>query len=94
MSYSFSLSAPTKAAAKAAVAAKLAEVVASQPSHAHDEAQAQAAADAFIDLVPDSDTHDVAVSVHGSVSWRGTYPTDFEVVGASVGVSASLKTRD
>lgn len=93
MSYSFNVRAATKVEAKNNVATELAKVVANQPTHAHDQAQAQAAADAFIDLLPDDDAKDVSVSVNGSMGWSGTYPTDHVFTSASVGVYAMLTTR-
>ena len=95
MSYSFSFRAADKAAAKAKVAEELAKVVASQEVHKHDQAQAQAAADSFIDALgsdegrKDADGKDlpvreIAVSVHGSIWQR-----DGQTQATSVGVSAS-----
>jgi len=69
MSYSFNINAASKAAAKSSVAAELEKVVQSQPVHAADRAAAQAAADAFIDLLDDGDERPIAVSVSGSVSY-------------------------
>lgn len=87
MSYSFNVIAGTKAEAKAKVAAKLAEVVAQQPIHALERDQAQATADAFIDLAPDRPEMDLSVSLHGSVGWSGTYPDAYEVTHISCGTS-------
>lgn len=85
MSYSFNVRAADKAAACAAVAAELEKVVASQPIHEHDVAQAQAAADAFIDLVGEVAGLELSVSVNGSV-----YTVDGVFRGASVGVNVGL----
>jgi hypothetical protein len=91
MSYSFVVRAADKAEAKTMVAAELAKVTETQPAHAADQAQAQAAADAFIDLLVDDASMDVRVNVHGSVSWLFEKPPT--LIGASVGVSASLIAR-
>jgi hypothetical protein len=94
MSYSFNIRAASKAAAKAAVAAKMAEVVQNQPSHAHDQAQTLAAANAFIDLVADDDKKDLSVSVNGSVGWSGNFGVDHVFTGVGVGVSVYYVTRE
>lgn len=91
MSYSFIVRAADKADALRQVAAELAKVEEAQPIHAVDRAQAEAAAAAFIALLPDDDTKGVQVNVHGSVSWTGTDVSI--IIGASVGVSASLMEK-
>lgn len=64
-----------------------------QSCHQRDQAQAQAAADAFIDLLVDDDTKDVVVSMNGSLmgKWTGTDVTTIE--GAAVSVSAHLVAK-
>jgi hypothetical protein len=94
MSYSFNIRAATKTAAKAAVAIKMAEVVSNQPSHALDQAQALATANAFIDLLPDNEAMDLSVSVNGSVGWTGSYGGDHVFTAASIGVSAYFVTKE
>lgn len=94
MSYSFGARAASKSAIKVLLATKFAEVLANQPSHAGDMAQAEAAANAFVDVLPDDDTKDVSVSVNGSVGWRGTWGVDHVVTSANFGVSANLVTRE
>lgn len=86
MSYSFSVSGESKADAKAKVAEELAKVVVAQPAHKADQAQAQAAADAFIDtlLVPIEEGAGVSVSVNGSLWTEGDI-----VRQASVSVTAN-----
>lgn len=93
MSYSFSVRAATKAEAKSKVAEELAKVVQAQPIHAADQAQAQAAADAFIDLISDDETKDLQVSVYGSVAWN---PTEAEpnLTSAGIGVNACLCAKE
>lgn len=93
MSYSFNLRAATKAALVAAVAAQLDAVVAGQPCHAADRAQAQAAAESFINVIPDDDTRDASLSMSGSLSgvWTGN---GLEVIrGVQLSVSAGLVDR-
>ena len=93
MSYSFQVRGATKAAVKLLVAAKLVEAVAAQACHERDQAQAQAAADAFIDLVVDDETKDIAVACSGSLTgqWKDTDVVRIE--GASFSVHASLLNR-
>lgn len=73
MSYSFNVRAATKALAKQAVTKELVKVVAAQPAHSVDALQAAAAAHAYIDLLDDSDTRHIVVTVAGSLSgnWVG-----------------------
>ena len=69
MSYSFNVRAADKAAARAAVAAELDKVVEAQPLHSIDRIHAEAAADAFLDLIGDpGEGQEVSVSVNGSVA--------------------------
>lgn len=89
MSYSFSFRAAGKAEAKAVVANNLAAVVKAQTIHEHDHAQVQAAADAFIDLMPDlPEGKVVSVAVNG---WLST--TSSGVTGVSVGVSVGFADK-
>lgn len=90
MSYSFSVKAASKAEALAKVDAELNKVVAGQPMHAADSAQASAAATAFVAILQEpSETQVVCVSVNGSLSWDG----NAVVTSASVGVYASLLVK-
>lgn len=93
MSYSFQTKSSSKAEAKQKVFAELKKVVESQPIHAADVLQAQAVADAFIDLLADGEENmDVNVNVNGSLGWRGH--VDEPVIGsANVGVSAYFSLR-
>ena len=72
------------------VAAQLDQVVANQPIHKADRAQAQAAAEAFLGVLPDDASgKDFYLSVSGSVSW-----TDGSVITAArLNVSASLAAK-
>ena len=94
MSYSFQVRGATKAAALTLVAAQLDAVVAFQPVHAADRAQALATAEAFVNLLPDCDAKDVSVSVNGYVMGQWDKSDLVELSGASVGVSASLVNRE
>lgn len=88
MSYSFSVTAPSKAEAKEKIAAEFDKILASQPVHAADRASAQAAAEAFVDVLSGpADGEEIAVTVNGYVSLRA----EGEFTGASVGVTASVR---
>jgi hypothetical protein len=89
MSYSFNVRAANKAEAKAKVARQLAAVVETQPIHAADKDQAQAAAEAFIDLLHDDEGMEVNVVVNGSLGWRGQIDSP-EFSSSNVSVSAYL----
>jgi hypothetical protein len=90
MSYSFSVKAATKAEAKQKVAEQFDVVVNGQPIHAADRDAAQAAANAFIDILGEpTEAEQVSVSVNGYVSWRG----ENNFVGANVSVGASLASK-
>jgi hypothetical protein len=88
MSYSFSARGSTKEEASENVAAELATVVNGQPVHAADQEAAQAAADAFIDLLRDDDTQDIAVAMSGWVQ-----STDDGLSQTNVAVTASLTPK-
>jgi hypothetical protein len=89
MSYSFSVRGTTKAETIEKLIAEFDKVVESKPIHLSDRAQAQAAAEAFLDIVPENvDGKDLYISVSGSVGWSGTLSID--VISASVIISASL----
>jgi hypothetical protein len=88
MSYSFSAKGANKAEASAKVAEELAKVVLAQPVHAADQVQAQAATDAFINLLADDEAQDVVVSVNGSL-----WSTDAGILQSSVTVNAALANR-
>lgn len=95
MSYSFTIRAATKALAAAAVAAELAKVAASQPVHKADQAQAQTAAEGFINVLKDDEAQDVCVTVNGSVGWRAVGDDERqEFTAAAVSVSAYLTVRE
>jgi hypothetical protein len=85
MSYSFSARGATKAEVMKQITTELDKVVAAQPIHAADRAQAQSVADAFLAIIPAIADKDFYVSVSGSVGWGG----DKAITSASVNVSAS-----
>lgn len=87
MSYSFSVTASTKALAVEQVCSKFDEVVVAQPNHVVDKDAAIAAAKSFVDLLREPSEFDqVSVSVSGYLSWNS--PDEF--VGANVAISASV----
>lgn len=91
MSYSFSIVAASLAMASTAVAVELDNVLESQPIHAADREQAEAAANAFIDLLEEpGENEEVVVNVSGSVS----RPADAEkFTHASVSVNAYVRQK-
>ncbi len=95
MSYSFTVRAPTKADALARVTTELIDVVARQPIHTADCEQAKAAAEAFLDILPEAnDKQDFYLSVSGSVGWRGSPGTpEYALTSAGVSVSASFANK-
>ena len=89
MSYSFTIHAKSKGEAKAGVSAKLAEVCQSQPAHQRDRAAAQAAANAFIDvLVEPMDKEMVNVHMTGALGWREKDQYTSGSVSVNVGITA------
>jgi hypothetical protein len=91
MSYSFSVSAASKADAKSKVAERMAEIVASQPNHKVDQDAAVSAANAFIDVLHDPEEgQQVNVSMSGSVGWKGGDTPSY--THASTNVSATIGT--
>ncbi len=95
MSYSFGVRGATKDEVMAKVAAELDQVVSNQSMHSADRAQAEAAAKAFVDVVPDGDDDkEFYVSVSGSVGWRGTLGVDAVITSSSVNVSVSLVAKE
>lgn len=90
MSYSFRKFAPNRQELMDKVNQELNNVVMAQPVHARDCAQAAAAAEAFLAIVPDPAEGQVfCIDMHGSVSYK--YDSEKneigETAGASVGVS-------
>lgn len=90
MSYSFSVTAATKAEAKEKIAEEFDKVLASQPVHQVDRATTQAAAEAFVDMLVDpNEDQQVSVSVNGWVGWRA----EGEFTSASGSVTASITAK-
>lgn len=95
MSYSFAVRGTNKTEAKAAVAAEFDKVEVAQRCHVQDRAQAQAAAFAFIDILPDDDTRDVRVSCNGSLSGTWVEGNDMtNITAANFGIYANLADRE
>lgn len=91
MSYSISAKAATKSLLLAALASKMAEVVASQPVHAADQAQALSAAESFVSLMPETppDGKAFTASMNGSIT-----TTDDQPISVSVGFNAYFTDAD
>lgn len=89
MSYSFSVRGKNKADAKQQIVQQLASVVQSQPMHAKDAPQAQAAAFAFVDTLPDDPNKDVTASVSGYLSWSGDSSAP-DIQTANFSITAAL----
>lgn len=88
MSFSFTTTSASKAAARVAVAEQFGGVATSQPVHARDQETVLNAASASIDtLVDPGEGECVHVSVAGYLSWRA----EGEFTGASVSVTASIR---
>lgn len=89
MSYSFSVTAASKADAKAGVEVEFDKVAAEQPAHASDKPAVLANSAVVIDSLTDDDTKDVMVSCSGFVNRLSASL----VQGNSVCVSAVLMAR-
>lgn len=92
MSYSFCIVAASLAVASTAVAVELDKVTESQPIHAADREQAEAAATAFINLLEEpGENQEVVVNVSGSIS---RWPAEAEKFSsASVSVNAYIRQK-
>lgn len=89
MSYSFQVSAPTKADAKAQIVEKFAEVLVAQPSHKVDVEAATACAHAMVDVLHDDDSEGVRVACNGSLSGTWANGSDLSrITSASCTVTA------
>lgn len=91
MTYAFTVKAATKDDAKSQIAAWFEKVVQAQPAHKREQAQALAAAGAFIDLVePDFGGRNLQVHLNGRVvgPWAGKDVAS--VQGIAFTVSAGL----
>jgi len=91
MSYSFSMSAPTKEDAIRQIEEKFAGVVESQPSHAADKEAAVTAAQALVGIVSDPpESSEILVAMHGSLSWNFVPEM---ITAASVSIVISLRAK-
>lgn len=91
MSFSFTVTAASKAEALVKIEEQFASVVQSQPTHAADQQTVTAAAAASVNtLVDPSETEVVYVSVSGSLGWRG----EGEFTSASLSVTASIRPAE
>lgn len=92
MSYSFSVTADSKAEVATKVADEFAKVVEGQPAHEADRQAAQAAVEAMVGVLADPGSAEcVYVSVSGSLSWRDGEQKVF--TNASVSVTAYLTEK-
>lgn len=90
MSYSFGITAPTKAEAKEKVRVSMANVVATQPVHSADEKQVVESAHRFIDILPEpKEGQHVVVSMNGYVTWAGVLGADENPVIVSISSTCS-----
>lgn len=90
MSYSFSVTASAKDEAKQKIGEQFDTVLAGQPVHSVDRDAAQAAAEAFVDVLHDpAANEEIRVSVSGSVGWR----SEGVFTHSNVSVSAILATK-
>jgi hypothetical protein len=97
MSYSFSIRAASKADALTKVQEQFKEVVRQQPVHVQDFEGALDAVDAYLGMLMTDDTRDVAVSVHGSVSYQweaGVNEAQVALSSVSLGISAYLVAKE
>lgn len=94
MSYSFNAKAGSKTELLEAVKSKLAEVVASQPVHSRDEAQAAVTTEAVLGLIADpAEGEEVNAYVSGSLGWRGDVSNPEAITSASVNISVSITNK-
>lgn len=97
MSYSFSVSAASKAEAKQKIAEALDGVVAGQAFHAKERSIAEGCAGALVDKLDDpTEGEEIHVAMHGSIGWKhdgsvSEAPESF--THANVGVNASVRPR-
>lgn len=94
MSYSFGITAISKADATAKVIAEFNQVVANQPPHAADKKAVVAAASAFIGILREpGDGEQLSVNVYGSLGWEGDYSAPTAFSSGNVSVSASIAAK-
>lgn len=88
MSYSFSIRAATKAEASDKVATELSNVVNSQPVHAADREQAEAAVNSILGLLRDDGDQDISLTVSGSC-----WSVDSGLNSVGLNINASLAPK-
>lgn len=92
MSYSFSVTAATKAEATGKIREQFDTVVAAQPAHSADKEAAVVAAQTLVSLLADPKEGDeVYVSMNGSVGWQNDAPDKF--LHADVSIQTSLRPK-
>ncbi len=92
MSYSFSITAGTKADAKQKIAVQFDNVIYNQPSHKTDRDAAVACGQAFVGTLAEPHEGDeIYVSMNGSLGWNHDAPDEF--LHANVSVNASLRNK-
>lgn len=94
MSYSFGITAASKADAITKVGAEFDQVVANQPPHAADKKAVVEAASAFVGLLREpGDSEQLSVNVYGSLGWEGDYSAPTAFRSGNVSVSASIEAK-
>jgi NAD-dependent oxidoreductase involved in siderophore biosynthesis len=94
MSYSFGITATSKADATAKVVAEFDQVVANQPPQAADKEAVVAAASAFIGILREpGDGEQLSVNVYGSLGWEGDYSAPTAFRSGNVSVSAFIAAK-
>lgn len=92
MSYSFTVTADTKAEATGKIREQFDAVVAAQPSHAADKEAAVIAAQTLVRLLAEPDhSNEIYVSMNGSLGWRHDAPDQF--LHADVTIHVSLRSK-
>ena len=92
MSYSFSVTADTKAEATGKIREQFDAVVVAQPSHAADKEAAVVAAQTLVRLLAEPHEGDeIYVSMNGSLGWKHDVPEEF--LHANVTINASLRNK-
>lgn len=87
MSFSFNVTAATKAQAKVRVSEEMAKVLSYCVEHAHDLHAAIAVGHAYIDLLKEDPTKDICVSMYGSLGYTFA-PGAIDISSAGITVSA------
>lgn len=92
MSYSFSITADTKAEATGKIREQFDAVVVAQPSHAADKEAAVVAAQTLVRLLAEPhDGDEIHVSMSGSLGWMHEDPEQF--LHANVTINTSLRNK-